>query len=188
MIDGKPSTEADETTLGSVWAVRAGTNGLVSLPKTGQTTSYSAGDDGDLQIGVAWPSPRFVDNGFGALSDLLTGLMWQQSPPTVDRERWSKAIQYAEDTDLGGYSDWRTPNLNEYLSLVSYGDTSNGEWITLQGFVNGAFGSRWSSTPYWTVNLAGGSKYEFDSGGLQLPLARARRAVRRGPFCKPEMG
>ena len=27
--------------------------------KTGQTTSYAAGDDGDLQKGVAWPSRDF---------------------------------------------------------------------------------------------------------------------------------
>ena len=33
------------------------------VPKTGQTTSYAAGDDGALQKGVAWPSPRFTDNG-----------------------------------------------------------------------------------------------------------------------------
>ena len=84
-------------------------------------------------------------------------------PDEVDRKSWYGAIQYATEAEIGGYNDRRIPNLNEYFSLVSYGDISNGEWITLQGFVNGAFGSRWSSTPYWTVNLSGGSTYEFDS-------------------------
>ena len=28
------------------------------VPKTGQTTSYAARDDGDLEKGVAWPNPR----------------------------------------------------------------------------------------------------------------------------------
>ena len=32
------------------------------VPKTGQTTSYGAGDDGALKKGVAWPNPRFTDN------------------------------------------------------------------------------------------------------------------------------
>ena len=33
------------------------------VAQTGQTTSFAAGDDGDLEKGVAWPSPRFTDNG-----------------------------------------------------------------------------------------------------------------------------
>ena len=32
------------------------------VPRTGQTTSYAAGDDGALQKGVAWPNPRFTKN------------------------------------------------------------------------------------------------------------------------------
>ena len=163
MINGMPVSYTDDTFEGSVWAVRTGATGAISLPKTGQTTSYAERDDGNLQIGVEWPSPRFLDNGFGALTDLLTGLMWQQSPPTEDRERWYGAMQYASDAELGGYADWRAPNLNEFMSLVSYGDAPNGEWVTSQGFINGAFGSRWSSTPYWTVNLSGGTMYEFGS-------------------------
>ena len=31
------------------------------LPKTGLTISYAAGDDGDLELGLAWPNPRFTD-------------------------------------------------------------------------------------------------------------------------------
>ena len=48
----------------------------VMLPKTGQTTSYAAGDDGALQKGVASPNPRFTDNGNGTVTDNLTGLIW----------------------------------------------------------------------------------------------------------------
>ena len=38
---------------------------LAKVEKTGQITSYSAtgGEDGDLKKGVAWPNPRFTDNG-----------------------------------------------------------------------------------------------------------------------------
>lgn len=49
--------------------------GTVRLPKTGQTTSYAPGDDGELQVGLAWPEPRFSDNGDGTVTDHLTGLM-----------------------------------------------------------------------------------------------------------------
>src|SRR5215831_10404550 len=46
------------------------------VPRTGQTTSYAAGDDGALQKGVAWPTPRFTDNNNGTITDNLTGLIW----------------------------------------------------------------------------------------------------------------
>ena len=41
--------------------------GSVQLPQTGQTTSYATGDDGDLERGVAWPVPRFTDQGDGTV-------------------------------------------------------------------------------------------------------------------------
>ena len=34
-----------------------------AIAKTGQTATYGTGDDGDLQMGVSWPAPRFIDNG-----------------------------------------------------------------------------------------------------------------------------
>ena len=33
------------------------------VPQTGQTEFYHSGDDGDLQMGVPWPTPRFTDQG-----------------------------------------------------------------------------------------------------------------------------
>jgi hypothetical protein len=50
--------------------------GTVSLPQTGQTTSYYAGDDGALQTGATWTTTRFNDLGDGSVIDALTGLMW----------------------------------------------------------------------------------------------------------------
>ena len=32
--------------------------GIIDLPKTGQTGWYATRDDGDLEMGVAWPIPR----------------------------------------------------------------------------------------------------------------------------------
>ena len=56
-----------------VWAQPA------PVAKTGQTTSYATGDDGDFEKGVAWPSPRFTDNDDGTVCDHLTGLMWAKN-------------------------------------------------------------------------------------------------------------
>ena len=44
-------------------------------PATGQTTSYTAGDDGSVQAGHAL---SYVDNGDGTITDLNTHLMWEK--------------------------------------------------------------------------------------------------------------
>ena len=59
---------------------------------------------------------RFVDLGNGTVSDLDTGLMWQQGELAEPRD-WTNAIRHAEELVLGGFSDWRLPNLKELESL-----------------------------------------------------------------------
>ena len=51
-------------------------SGNANVEKTGQTVYYSTGDDGYFEKGVAWPAPRFTDNGDGTVTDNLTGLIW----------------------------------------------------------------------------------------------------------------
>ena len=63
--------------------------GTIQLPRTGQTKCYDTsgtqisctgtGQDGEIQAGVAWPSPRFVDNGNETVTDNLTGIMWSKN-------------------------------------------------------------------------------------------------------------
>ncbi len=58
----------------------------VDLPQTGQNKCYEAngaevactgtGQDGDIQSGVAWMTPRFISDGASTMTDSLTGLMW----------------------------------------------------------------------------------------------------------------
>jgi hypothetical protein len=137
----------NKATIYYVLAVRSGqTEGAVSLPKTGQTTMNATGDDGDLEMGVAWPSPRFTDNGDGTICDKLTGLMWEQAPSGTTQD-WTDALTYANNLDLGGHSDWRLPNV----------------WLNGQGF-SGVQAGYWSSTTYapntsnaWYVSMSSGN-------------------------------
>ena len=46
-----------------------------SLPATGQTTSYAAGDDGDIKAGAPL---SYQDNGDGTVTDRNTNLMWEK--------------------------------------------------------------------------------------------------------------
>jgi hypothetical protein len=99
------------------------------VPRTGQTTSILPGDDGDLQMGVASPTPRFTNNNNGTVTDKLTGLIWVRdvmaSGPVSGL---SEALSYASGLHSGvaGLSDgsqtgdWRVPNIREFLSLVDY--------------------------------------------------------------------
>ena len=55
-----------------------------------------------------------------ALIDLTTGLMWQKSFTEMENETWENALSYCENLTQSGFSDWRLPNKNELVSLVSY--------------------------------------------------------------------
>jgi len=60
---------------------------------------------------------NFVDNGDGTVTDLGTGLMWQQATAT---KTWEQALAYCEALELAGYSDWRLPTWKELQSIVDY--------------------------------------------------------------------
>ncbi len=123
------------------WGLRTGTASLGStynagVPKTGQTTLYGTGDDGDLEKGVAWPNPRFTDNSNGTVTDNLTGLIWLRNANCATGN-WATALTFANSLYDGwtgdgsggdcGLSDgstagqWRVPNVREIQSLLHYG-------------------------------------------------------------------
>lgn len=124
------------------WGLKTGTGTITTDPapvaKTGQTTSYALFDDGNLQKGVAWPNPRFTDNGNGTVTDNLTGLIWLKNAYVPNATRtWATALDdvvqlntngtmngnNAGDTSNDGshQTDWRLPNVNELLSLIDRG-------------------------------------------------------------------
>jgi hypothetical protein len=98
------------------------------VPKTGQTKCYDTsgteisctgtGQDGEYQKGVTWPSPRFTGNGTGVITDTLTRLMWAENANLDGTKTWNNAIDYCNGLSLGGYTDWRLPNVRELFSLI----------------------------------------------------------------------
>jgi len=153
------------------WAVTIG------LPKTGQVTSHEAGDDGHIQAGVAWPVPRFTDNGDGTLLDNLTGLVWLKDGDCFDSMIWEATFVTARDfndhpenypcADYVPAPDagpWRVPNLNELESLVNAEATNQAAWLNGQGFTNVRPDLYWTSATArpengiyaWMVDLDAG--------------------------------
>jgi hypothetical protein len=142
--------------------VRSNTTGTVSLPRTGQTTSYSSGDDGSLQRGTAWPATRFTVTD-GMITDNLTGLVWENSP-SITPVSWTGAFTYATSLTTGGYSDWRLPNKAELASLVNHGQASPATWLNAQGFSNIQESSYWTSTSYPFTPASNATAVTLSSG------------------------
>ena len=146
------------------------------VPRTGQTATFAVGDDGYFQRGSALPTPRFTDHGNGTVTDLLTGLVWLKNAnctiftgaPTWDQAfvlinelNTSGTMNAAScgDTSNGGanQTDWRLPNVREYLSLVNYAYSNlslsnaagTGQATTTDPFLNMPnFGG--SNSGFWT--------------------------------------
>ena len=66
---------------------------------------------------------NYVDNGDGTVTDNSTGLMWQQEDET-DTYDWTNALEYAKNSELADYTDWRLPNTKELQSIVDYDKTT----------------------------------------------------------------
>ena len=149
--DGRMSRSSKINNL-NVWPVRAGQAGLAKTWRTGQINSFAAGDDGDLQRGVIWPSPRFIDHSDGTVTDQLTGLFWLKNADCFGTRTWSQALVDSNNlasgscglSDGSSAGDWRLPNKKELLSLVDYSQYHYA--LPIGHLFDEPYGS-WSSTP-----------------------------------------
>lgn len=108
---------ADDAT--KVWASNAG-GGVGAHPKS---ETVSAGGTKKFHIRAVrtvsapvQPSTRFIDNGNGTVTDRVFGLIWQKERPAAPRT-WNDALTFADTLSLGGWTDWRLPNIKELQSL-----------------------------------------------------------------------
>ena len=107
--------------------VEGGTNSAFGVNHvTGHIKAYSAEASGPVGgkyvrvvRGVEYGVNDFVDNGDGTITDDATGLMWAQSDDGVELD-WQDALAYAEASELGGYTEWRLPNVKELQDIVDY--------------------------------------------------------------------
>lgn len=175
--------------------------GEVNLPRTGQTTCYDeagnvidcpgTGQDGDVQAGVAWPEPRFEDNGDGTVKDHLTGLIWLKDANCFGQSTWSQALTDCNSLASGSCGlndgsvagDWRLPNILELESLVNSEVTHPHIWLNSQGFVDVQLCYYWSATTNadfagyaWMVTIGGtmNSYYKSTSDKYVWPV-RAKK-------------
>jgi len=120
----------------------------------------------------------FVDNGDGTVTDLATGLMWQQDD-SGEGLIWEDALAYAEGLVLAGADDWRLPNVKELQSILDYtrspgttGSAAIDPVFDCTGVINEGgqadFPYYWSSTTHenWTDTNGGFASYAAFGRGL----------------------
>jgi hypothetical protein len=179
LVLGAPWTyvDAQETSSSEI------TN-FAPVPDTGQQDCWDengtpilcagSGQDGELQRGVAWPTPRFIDNRDGTVLDNLTGLLWLKNANCFGRPRtWQEALDGANNLadsqcglkDGSKAGDWRLPNVRELQSLLDFGKIAPA-LPSAHPFSGVARGFYWSSTTSvgspldaWGVVLIEGSTF-----------------------------
>ncbi|MCD6250197.1 MAG: DUF1566 domain-containing protein [candidate division Zixibacteria bacterium] len=187
----------------SVWAVRATTTPPAQIWQTGQTTSYATGDDGDLQRGVAWPAPRFKENGDDTVTDNLTGLMWLKDANCfgfMNWQKWQEALDKVVDFNAnpgsytcegytGTYNDWRLPNRKERHSFTDF-SRYNPALPAGHPFLNVQRHYYWSSTTYanstgysWIVYMGSGyvGNYNKSYDGYVWPVRAGQTISNKEP-------
>jgi len=144
---------------------------IAPIPQTGQTLCYDltgleilcegTGQDADLHAGVLLPTPRFIINGDGTVTDRLTKLVWLQDADRFAKLTWQAALDACNSLAADGVNladgsiagDWRLPSVRELFSLIHYGfhepavsDTEGtGQWSEGDPFVN-----KKSELYYWS--------------------------------------
>lgn len=129
---------------------------------------------------------RFIVNGDGTVTDIRTGLMWQQGT-APGRYSWREGLAYARTLELAGHADWRLPTLKELRALLDQADGFPA--IDLSVFPETSDDFYWSATTFsdntgfaWGISLyyRGANDYYKD---FQAGCVRAVRCGRAGTMC-----
>lgn len=126
---------------------------------------------------------RFKLNSDGTVTDISTGLMWQQKI-TAKKMTWEKARRYCKRLSLNGHDDWRLPTIEELYSLINH--TRYNPAIDITVFPDIITSHYWSSTIYvnntvyaWCVNFYNGNVfYDLKSHIYYVRAVRDNEEVR----------
>ncbi len=116
-------------TSGAISADNEETTPLGAVVTTGQALSFDAegnvvelsqtdafyGQDGEYES-IAF---SFTDNQDGTISDNNTGLMWI-AIPEAEKMSYLDALEYVENLEYAGHSDWRLPSPEELFSISDF--------------------------------------------------------------------
>jgi hypothetical protein len=135
-----------------VWCTNSG-GGLGAHPKSETLSAGGTHRFHARYVRGAKPTNghNYLNNNDGTITDLDTGLMWQQVPSAT--MNWNAALAYAEGLTTAGYTDWRLPNVKELQTLVDITLAASTSAATAQAclqrklFPSATATAYWSSTP-----------------------------------------
>jgi len=149
------------------------TSNVISCPQPG---NLFYGQDAQYQ-GIQF---SFQDNGDGTVTDLNSGLMWQQMPQLYNKKTFNEALAGADTFSLAGCNDWRLPTIKELYSLID----SRGSSMTLTPYIDtNYFGFRFGDTTmgervidgqYWSGTRYVGFTMNGDSTAFGVNFADGR--------------
>ena len=136
------NAQVDEETAVYLPTITTASSLTSPIPDSGQTSCYDSngvqiscptannanfGQDANYQ----GETPAYQNNGDGTISDLVTGLMWQQTPDrdgnnvinSADKLTYDQAVATANASNYAGYDDWRVPTITELYSLIDFSGT-----------------------------------------------------------------
>ena len=133
-------------------------------------------------------APSYQDNGDGTVTDLVTGLMWSQSPDmnedgdidASDKRTYAEATSGAASYRAGGHSDWRLPTIKELYSLIlfsgvdpsGYEGTSTGSLVPFidTEYFDFAYGDTGAGERIIDAQYATSTEYVDVTGGGEATL------------------
>ena len=121
----------------NVWCVNSG-GGVGPKPKAETVSAGGAFRYHARYVRMAQNNMthNYVNNLDCTITDTDTSLMWTQMPSAA--MTWEGALAWAEGLTLGGYNDWRLPNIKELQTLTDYSlaTTSGGTATNLKPAIN----------------------------------------------------
>ena len=102
--------------------------------------------------------------------DAGTNLYWQKDSGKA--ETWKEALNYCENLEYAGFSDWRLPNKNELVTLIDHSKLGSDVVSSFPGMKADVFWSSTSAGEYkWVVDMTDGTAYTFNgktAGGFYI--------------------
>lgn len=107
LVQGQESYPIVDTDVSVYYSNRA----IINEPSDGQSFY---GQDATYRGN----QPSYTDNKDGTITDNVTGLVWEKD--MGEKLTFNEAFTKAQNSTLGGYTDWRVPTIKELYSLILF--------------------------------------------------------------------
>jgi hypothetical protein len=149
-------------------AIAVGLSAMLAAPASAQLSTTA---NGPYYATPSWDQ-KLTTNRFVILAnwnseavlDRETGLVWERSPDTTQRD-WQLAQFHCNDRSVGGRKGWRLPGLQELASLMDPVASPGPKLPAGHPFLNVQF-AYWSATTRASASIDGAWFVRFSDGDI----------------------